>query len=191
LSFPEILMPVKIMADLGARLIIFTCAVGGICEDLYAGEIVVIKDHLNLTGYAPLRGIGERWGKERFIDMTNAYSPELINCAWKEAHGQGFDLRQCVYAGVAGPCYETPAEISMINRLGGDVVGMSLVSEVMMTRYLGIDVLAFCCVTNVHKSGHKVSHNEVVKTADESIDSLGKLIKGCAGRYIRTETYAE
>jgi purine-nucleoside phosphorylase len=144
----QLVFPVRWGALLGARVLVMTNAAGGIRDDWAPGTLATISDHLNLTGLNPLRGDPPAaWGA-RFPDMADAYAPELRELAMEHARDLGFTLEQGVYAGLAGPSYETPAEIRMLRTLGADLAGMSTVLEVIAARHLGLRALALSLVTN-------------------------------------------
>ena len=179
LSYSDILFPLRIMIELGVRLVIITCASGGIRPDLTPGEIVLVSDHINLSGTSPLTGIPDEGERSRFVNMAMAYDPVWMDIAARESDKVGLSLKRCVYAAVAGPCYETPAEIRMISALGGEIVGMSLIGETMLSRYYDLKVLAFSCVTNVHTDSCQTSHVDVLAEAKKSAERLGIVIKSC------------
>jgi purine-nucleoside phosphorylase len=137
---------VRMLARLGCRAVLLTNAAGGIAEGLAPGSLMLIRDHLNLTGRNPLAGAGSG---TRFVDMTRAYDPRFVAFAREAAVAVGTTLHEGVYAGVLGPSYETPAEILMLRALGADAVGMSTVLEVIALRQLGVRVGAISCITNL------------------------------------------
>ena len=138
----EVGFSVRVAATLGARTLIVTNAAGGVDPDLQPGAIVAISDHLNLTGQSPLTGPNDERIGPRFVDMTAAYAPELRALATEAAPAAlGYPLREAVYAGMAGPSYETPAEVRMLRVLGAGLVGMSTVHEVITARHAGLEVL--------------------------------------------------
>lgn len=144
----QVAFPVRLAARLGARVLIMTNAAGGVRADWPAGTLVAITDHLNLTGLNPLRGEPPAaWGP-RFPDMATAYDPALVDRARRHARDLGFELATGVYAGLAGPSYETPAEVRMLRVLGADLAGMSTVLEVIAARHLGMRSLVLSLVTN-------------------------------------------
>jgi purine-nucleoside phosphorylase len=156
---------VRVLAALGCRVVLVTNAAGGIRDDLTAGSLMMIGDHLNLTGHNPLVG-PEREGP-RFPDMSEAYDPELRSLGRQAAEELSLDLKEGVYAGVLGPSYETPAEIRMLRALGADAVGMSTVAEVIELRSRGVRVGALSAITNraAGLAGRPLRHEEVQETA--------------------------
>jgi len=144
----EVVFPVRLAARLGARVLLMTNAAGGIHPAWPAGTLAAVADHLNLTGSSPLTGEPPAdWGP-RFPDLSAAYDPELRALAREHAGRLGFALEEGVYAGLAGPAYETPAEVRMLRVLGADLVGMSTVQEVIAARHLGVRCLVLSLVAN-------------------------------------------
>lgn len=166
-SAADVAFPVRAMILLGADTLILTNAVGCLHEDWPPGSLMAITDHLNLTGQNPLTGANDDHIGPRFPDMTDAYAPELRTLARRAAARVDMTLREGVYAAFAGPSYETPAEIRMVRALGGDVVGMSTVYEVIAARHMGARVLGISCVTNPAAgiSEHPLNHEEVTTAA--------------------------
>ncbi len=172
-------LPVRVFAALGIRTLIVTNAAGGIRRSYGPGTIMLIADHLNLTGRNPLMG-HVRPGEQRFPDMTAAYDPGLRNVARDAARGLGIALEEGVYAGLLGPSYETPSEVRMLERLGADAVGMSTVLEVVAARALGVACLGFSLITNPGAgiSPTPLSHAEVMETAGRAGKDLARLVEG-------------
>jgi purine-nucleoside phosphorylase len=163
----------------GCRTVVLTNAAGGIRAGLSVGQPVLISDHLNLTGASPLTGPPPSVG-QRFVDLTDLYSPRLRALAREEDPG----LAEGVYAMLRGPHYETPAEITMLTRLGADLVGMSTALEAIAARHLGADVLGISLVTNLAAglAGHGLSHAEVVEAGKASASRMGTLLAGLLPR---------
>ena len=150
-------------ADAGVTTFIVTNAAGGLAQEMSPGDVMVITDHLNLTGHNPLIG---RAGGPHFVDLTGAYDPTLVAAACAAAEEAGTKPRTGVYAGLVGPSYETPAEVRMLRTLGADAVGMSTVSEVIAARALGLRVAGLSLITNVHRpGGTPTDHHEVLEAA--------------------------
>jgi purine-nucleoside phosphorylase len=145
---------------------------------------VLVTDHLNLIGANPLRGDNDSRLGTRFPDMTTAYSPRLRAIAQEEGKRLGVALEAGVYAAVAGPSYETPAEIRMLRTLGADVVGMSTVPEAIVARHAGIEVLAIALVSNAAAgvTGAPLSHEEVLEAGRRASPTLARLIEGIVAR---------
>lgn len=165
----RVVFGVRVLAALGCRVVILTNAAGGIRDDLGPGELMMLSDHLNLTGQNPLVGPARSKGP-RFPDMTEAYDPGLRSLGRRAAEELSLDIKEGVYAGVLGPSYETPAEIRMLRALGADAVGMSTVHEVLELRALDVRVAALSTITNraAGLSGKPLSHDEVQEVAARS-----------------------
>jgi purine-nucleoside phosphorylase len=157
---------VRVFGRLGIQAVILTNAAGGINASYGQGALVLLSDHINLQGTNPLSGPNdERFGL-RFIDLTEAYDKAYRQMAAEEAKRLGIPLHEGIYAALAGPSYETPAEIRYLRTIGADLVGMSTVPEVIVARHMGIRVLAISCVTNMAAglSGENINHLEVLET---------------------------
>ncbi|HHW02685.1 MAG TPA: purine-nucleoside phosphorylase [Thermoanaerobacterales bacterium] len=173
----QVVFPVYVLKRLGIKKLIVTNAAGGINNEFEPGDLMLINDHINLLGDNPL--IGQEEMGPRFIDMSRAYSPELIEIAKRKGNMLGIKLREGVYACMTGPSYETPAEIRMLKAIGADAVGMSTVPEVIAARQCEIKVLAVSCITNMAAgiSPHVLSHEEVLEGARKSEKNLERLLK--------------
>lgn len=176
----HVVMGVRLMLQLGARTLLVSNAAGGIREDLTPGTLMVIDDHINLTGQSCLQGPNDPALGPRFPDMSEAYDLQLRACAQRVATRARVPIAAGVYAGLLGPSYETPAEIRMLRGLGADAVGMSTVLEVIAARHMGARVLGISCITNLAAGISKkpLSHAEVEHTARESRDRFSRLIEG-------------
>jgi purine-nucleoside phosphorylase len=175
----EIGFGVRVVAALGARTLIVTNASGGVDPTLPPGEIVAISDHINLTGISTLTGPNDERLGPRFVDMTDAYDPKLRAIAGVAAPAAiGRELREAIYAGMAGPAYETPAEVRLLRTLGAGLVGMSTVHEVIAARHAGLAVLGLSLVANP-AAGVKpgpLRHEDVTRAAAAGADAMGNLI---------------
>jgi purine-nucleoside phosphorylase len=175
----RVVQGVRTMARLGVRCVLLTNAAGGLNPSWAAGDLMVVMDHLNLTGVSPLVGPGDDNLGPRFPDMTAAYDAELRG--WLHAAGRdaGVALREGIYAALLGPQYETPAEIRMLRILGADAVGMSTVPEVIALRHMGVRVGALSCITNLAAgiAGRPLDHAEVEATARSRRADLGALLR--------------
>ncbi|WP_310550151.1 purine-nucleoside phosphorylase [Paenibacillus glufosinatiresistens] len=160
--------PVRVMKELGVASLLVTNAAGGVNTGFSAGDLMLLTDHLNLTGRNPLIGPNDAALGVRFPDMSEPYSRRLLQAARETAAEQDFSFREGVYAGLLGPCYETPAEVRMLRTLGADAVGMSTVSETIVARHAGIEVLGISCITNMAAGilDQPLSHGEVMETAE-------------------------
>ncbi|MGH2711350.1 MAG: purine-nucleoside phosphorylase [Actinomycetota bacterium] len=157
-------LPTRLAAALGAKTLISTGAVGGIDSQLEAGSLVVGTDHLNFIGENPLRGWTDSEGRPPFVDLTNAYAPELAELALSCASELGIPAASGVYAAMPGPSYETPSEIEFLKRSGATVVGMSVVPEALASAALGMRFGGLFCVTNLVGVG-PVDHADVTRAA--------------------------
>jgi purine-nucleoside phosphorylase len=164
----DVVFPVRVLAALGARSLLLTNAAGGINPAFRPGDLMIIRDHINLTGLNPLRGANDDRLGPRFPDMSAAYDPafqDIIAAALEEG---GLPARRGVYAGLIGPSYETPAEIRMLATLGADAVGMSTVTEAIAARHAGLRLAGVSCITNLAAgiSAGPLSHREVTETGE-------------------------
>jgi len=176
-------LPARVFHRLGATIFIATNAAGGIRPGLRPGSLMLLTDHLNLTGRNPLAGPALP-DEPRFPDMSSAYDPGLRALALEVAREQGLDLEQGVYAALLGPSYETPAEIRMLAALGADAVGMSTVPEIIVAHARGMRCLGISTVTNAAAgvTGEALSHAEVMEAASQVGRRLGDLIEGIVAR---------
>jgi purine-nucleoside phosphorylase len=178
---PEVTaFPVRVMKELGIASLLVTNAAGGVNTDFAPGDLMLLTDHLNMTGRNPLIGPNDPALGVRFPDMSSAYSRRLIQVAKETAAEQNFEFKEGVYAGLLGPCYETPAEIVMLRTLGADAVGMSTVSETIVARHAGIEVLGISCITNMAAGilDQPLNHEEVMETAERVRERFLKLVLG-------------
>jgi purine-nucleoside phosphorylase len=171
--------PVRVMKALGVASLLVTNAAGGINLAFASGNLMLISDHINLTGRNPLIGPNDDELGVRFPDMSEAYSKRLRAAAQEIAGAQGFTLQEGVYVGLTGPSYETPAEIRMLRTLGADAVGMSTVAEVIAARHSGIEVVGISCITNMASGilDQPLSHGEVMETAERVKSQFLGLVK--------------
>ena len=163
-AMQDVVKPVLLLKALGVERLIVTNAAGGINPDFEPGQIVLIRDHINLMGANPLVGPNNGDLGPRFPDMSDAYSRALRK---RISARLEYPLKEGVYAGLSGPCYETPAEIRMLEKIGADMVGMSTVPEVIMANYLGMGTVGFSCITNMAAGilDQPLNHQEVIDTA--------------------------
>jgi purine-nucleoside phosphorylase len=162
-SMEKVTFPMRVLKALGVTKIVITNAAGASNPDFEPGDFMVIKDHLNLTGDNPLRGPNDGRFGERFPDMSQAYCERGINLLHEVAQDLGHSLREGIYAGLAGPSYETPAEVRMLRTLGADAVGMSTVAEVIVAQHAKLEVAGVSVITNraAGLSATPLSHAEV------------------------------
>jgi purine-nucleoside phosphorylase len=175
-SAADVSAVVRAAAAAGVEVFVVTNAAGGLAQELNPGDLMRITDHLNLTGTTPLVG-------PTFVDLADAYDPELGALASAAAGEVGERLAEGVYAGLRGPAYETPAEVRMLRMLGADAVGMSTVSEVIAARALGVRVLGFSLITNVHRpGGTPTAHEEVLEVGGEAGPRLARVVRAVLAR---------
>lgn len=174
-----VVRPVRILYTLGARHLLLTNASGGLNPEFESGDIVAIRDHINLVTEHPLRGPNDdRWGP-RFPDMKYAYDPDWLTYAQKQGESLGIKINSGVYAGLPGPSLETPAEYQYLYRIGSDLVGMSTVPEVITARHLGMKVLALSIVTNVCYPPERIkvtTVEDVIGMVEKKALDVGKII---------------
>lgn len=175
----DVVYPVAVAAHAGAKTIVLTNAAGGINANFHAGDLMLIVDQLNLTGRSPLVGRLMIPGvKERFVDMVDAYDPHLCDLARHIAAQYSIVMHDGVYAGLCGPAYESPAEARLLRSMGADAVGMSTVLETIAARALGMAVVGFSLVTNVHLTGDATSHAAVIAASQRGAADVARLIEG-------------
>ncbi|MBP7590648.1 MAG: purine-nucleoside phosphorylase [Chloroflexi bacterium] len=181
----QVVFPVRVMHALGIQTLIVTNAAGGINRAFSPGDLMLIKDHLNFVGIAgsnPLRGPNDDQIGPRFPDMTQAYDSGLRQMAKTTAVSQHLTLHEGVYAYVAGPSFETPAELRFLHAVGADAVGMSTVPEVIVARHAGMRVLGISSITNKAildpTPEAVVSHEEVLETGKLIVPRLTQLLYG-------------
>ena len=174
-----VIQPVLLFRSLGARIVVLTNAAGGVDPSFGPGTLMVISDHLNLTGRSPLFGPNADELGERFQDLTDAWSPRLRAALRAAGAAEGVELAEGIYAGLLGPNYETPAEVRMLRTLGADAVGMSTVLECIAARWVGLEVCGVSLVTNAGAgySGEPLTHDEVLAAGAEAGPRLAKVIR--------------
>jgi len=181
----QVVLPVRVMQVMGVETLIVTNAAGGIDPAFQPGDLMLITDHLNLVGIGgsnPLFGPNDPALGPRFPDMSQAYDPELGRIALRVAKQHQIPLRQGVYAGLAGPSFETPAEIRFLRIIGANAVGMSTVTEVTVARHGGMRVLGVSGISNVAlaepDADHETSHEEVLAAGQQIVPRLTTLVRG-------------
>jgi len=178
-DYNTVMIPSRISKLLGCKMIFITNAAGGINLNFHPGDLVIIEDHLNLSGKNPLVGENMSFLGPRFPDLSEAYSLRLRNLLTGQANKLGIPLKTGIYAYFMGPTYETPAEIRMLRNLGADLVGMSTVPDIIAANHCGLEAVALSCVTN-YAAGvkkDKLNHMDVKKEAEKSLNSFGELLK--------------
>lgn len=170
--------PVLLMGRLGAQIVLLTNASGGVNPAFGAGTLMVISDHINLTGRNPLLGPNDDNLGPRFADMSAVWDQELRRRIHAAARAEGVEMREGIYLGLIGPTYETPAEVRMIRALGADAVGMSTVMEAIAANWAGLRVCGVSLVTNAGAglSATPLSHEEVLAAANEAGPRLARVI---------------
>jgi purine-nucleoside phosphorylase len=178
-----VVQPVLLFQRLGARLVVLTNAAGGIDPSYGPGTLMVISDHLNLTGRTPLLGPNADSLGERFPDLTNAWDPELREALKAAGRTESVPMTEGVYAGLLGPQYETPSEVRYLRTLGADAVGMSTVLECIAARWAGLKVCGVSLVTNAGAgyTGEPLTHEEVLAAGAEAGPRLAKVIRRFIG----------
>jgi purine-nucleoside phosphorylase len=174
----EVTFPVRVMKELGVETLIVSNAAGGMNTDYQVGDLVIIKDHINLFPEHPLRGRNDERLGVRFLDMSEPYDTQLISKATSIAQAKGLKVHTGVYVGLQGPTFETRAEYKWLHIIGGDVVGMSTVPEVIVARHGGLKVFAASVVTDlgIRDELNTISHEEVLEAANEAAPKLAGLV---------------
>ncbi|MGH3039915.1 MAG: purine-nucleoside phosphorylase [Gaiellaceae bacterium] len=167
---------VRTLAEIGCRSLVLTNAAGSLDPELGPGSVMLVSDHIGLTGVSPLFGEG---GTGRFVDMVDAYSPRLRERLRELAARLGIELREGVYVWFSGPQFETPAEIRAARILGGTAVGMSTVPEVILARQAGLEVAALSVITNLAAgmSEERLSHEQTMRVAATAMETTGRLVR--------------
>ncbi|SDH10407.1 purine-nucleoside phosphorylase [Alteribacillus persepolensis] len=178
-SMQEVTFPVRVMKELGIETLVVTNACGSLTTSFQPGDLMIIDDHINMTGANPLIGKNDEKLGPRFPDMSQAYDRTLQQTALNAAKTLGFSLQKGVYTGISGPSFSSAAELVMLRRLGGDVVGMSTVPEVITARHAGLNVLGISCITDmaVGEEIEGISHEEVMETASKTKPRFMALVK--------------
>lgn len=188
----QVVFPIRAFGVLGVKNLILTNAAGSVRTSLRQGSLMLIRDHINLMGVSPLRGVNDERFGPRFPDMTDLYSPDFQQIATREAKqiaqeraDGGKDkefqplMRRGIYAALSGPAYETPAEIHALRHLGADAVGMSTVPEAITARHQGMKILGISCITNLAAglSDEPINHEEVMETGARVADVFKELLR--------------
>ncbi len=180
-TMQQVTLPIRVMRALGVETLIVTNAAGGVNEKYHAGDLMLISDHINLVGMSglnPLRGPNDDSLGPRFPDMSDAYDTTLREKTRKLADELKIELREGVYAMLAGPSFESSADVRFLRMIGADAVGMSTVPEVIVARHGGMRVLGLSLISNSLANEHaKVSHEEVLEAGKQAVPLLATLIK--------------
>lgn len=180
LSPQAVVFPYFVLHELGARILVTTNAVGGVREDLNAGDILLVEDHINLMGTNPLIGLAVQRNEDQFPSMQEAYDLKLRKLAEAAAKQKQIPLKKGIYLANPGPSYETPAEIKMYRQWGADTVGMSTVFEVIAARFLKMRALTFNIITNPSADRHSgvMKHEEVLAAMKQAQNKVVALLQG-------------
>ncbi|MCD6010535.1 MAG: purine nucleoside phosphorylase [Flavipsychrobacter sp.] len=181
-NMQEVTFPIRVMKALGVEILILSNAAGGTNPEFAVGDLMIIKDHINLVPEHPLRGPNDERLGPRFPDMSEAYDHALIAIAEKIAAENNITVRTGVYVGLQGPSFETPAEYRFLNRIGGDAVGMSTVPEVIVARHGGMRVFAISVICNIgfREIAATTTHEEVLDAAAVAAPKMATLVTGLA-----------
>ena len=185
----EVTFPIRVMQQLGVKILILSNAAGGLNPEFNPGDIMLIADHINLTGTNPLIGPNEdSWGI-RFPDMTRAYDRELIAAAESIAKSAGAHLQKGIYVGLTGPSLETPSEVKFLQTIGAEAVGFSTVLEVIAAVHSGMRVLGLSTITNVHNPDDPApaTVEEIIEVAKGATPLLETIMKGITEKIYETE----
>lgn len=188
-SIQHVTLPIRVLRLLGVETLILTNAAGGLNKNFHSGDLMLIADHINMVGMAgtnPLRGPNDPELGPRFLDMSKAYDRELRRLAWEVAAAEGIPMHQGIYVGLAGPTFETPAEIRFLRLMGGDAVGMSTTSEAVVARHGGMRVLGISGISNVAiddpDSQSEASHEEVLQAGALLAPRMTAVVRGVLAR---------
>ena len=176
----DITLPLRVMKALGIKVAIITNAAGGVNPDFTAGDLMLLKDHINLMGQNPLIGVNDSTLGPRFPDISQIYSKELRDLASGVAEKMNIKVQHGVYTAVSGPSYETKAELKYMHMIGSDAVGMSTVPEAIVAGHMGLPCLGISCITNCIDfiSDKKLTHEEVIEVGNATVPKFSKLVKG-------------
>jgi purine-nucleoside phosphorylase len=177
-SAEEVVFPVRVLGTLGVKMLVLTNAAGAVNTAFKPGELMIVTDHINLTGLNPLVGPQYPDLGHRFTDMTEGYHPKLVAACEQSARRIGLNMRKGVYVGLLGPSFETPAEIRMFRTLGADAVGMSTVLECIAANQMGVKVLGISCMTNMAAGilPRKLDHKEVMEVGASVASVMQELL---------------
>lgn len=174
----DLAIPIRTLRQLGVDTLIITNAAGGLRPDLVAGTLMIIDDHINMSGYNPLIGPNDDDVGERFFDMSAAYDAGLRARLRQAAKDAGVDITSGVYVQTPGPNFETPAEVKMFAKLGADAVGMSTVPECLVAIHCGMKVAGLSLITNLAAgiAQHALSHEETLSEADKAYERISQVL---------------
>jgi purine-nucleoside phosphorylase len=177
-TMPELVFPVRVMKQLGINLLVVSNAAGGLDPQFRVGDIMLIRDHINIFPSNPLIGLNDDELGTRFPDMSDAYDADILAQAKKIAATLDIKVQTGVYTAVTGPNFETPAECRLVRILGADAVGMSTIPEVIAARHMGLKVFAVSIITDMAVDGtmEEISHEEVIKAANSAEPKMTRLL---------------
>src|SRR5260221_11244491 len=183
-SLEEVTFPIRVLKLLGVRTVVLTNAAGTLKIEFTPGSLMVISDHLNLLGDNPLRGENDERFGPRFPDLTSVYARRLQDIVIDEAKAMGLEVPRGIYGALAGPSYETPAEIRMLRTLGADVVGMSTVPEAIVARHMSMQVVGISCITNLAAgvSDEPIDHSQGMAIGERVREDFTRLLSTVVGR---------
>lgn len=184
-SMETVTFPVRVFHLLGIRNLILSNACGGVNPAYNVADVVILKDHINMMPEHPLRGRNIDELGPRFVDMSEPYNKKMISVAEQVASQNNIKIHQGVYVALQGPTFETPAEYGMIKAIGGDMVGMSTVPEVIVARHMGMDVFCMSVITDLGGPdiAFAVSHEEVLNAANKAMPNVITVVKGLIKNY--------
>jgi len=184
-SMETVTFPIRVFHLLGIKNLILSNACGGVNPAYSVADIVILKDHINMMPEHPLRGRNIESFGPRFVDMSEPYNKKMIEAAEKAAAENNIKIHQGVYVALQGPTFETPAEYGMIKAIGGDMVGMSTVPEVIVARHMGINVFCISVITDLGGPdiAFAVSHEEVLNAANKAMPNVIAVVKGMIKNY--------
>ena len=185
IPYPSMQILMNLLKGVGCESVIITNVSGSLRHEVGAGELVAINDHINFSFGSPLQGPNEESVGPRFVSLTNTYDASMRSSLADSAKTLGFNLHEGVYIGVAGPCFETPAEIRMFQRLGADVVGMSTIPDVMFAKHCGLKVAVLAAIVNfgAGMTADELSHEHTLSEGKKSADRMTQLLQ----HYIQKE----
>ncbi|MDO5297202.1 MAG: purine-nucleoside phosphorylase [bacterium] len=175
----QVVFPIQVLSALGAKRLIISNASGAIRNDLALGELMIIKDHINMTGCNPCAGVNDDKVGPRFFPVTTAYDGDMRQAALRVAGREGFKLSEGIYVGMLGPSYETAAENRMLSAWGGDAVGMSTVLEIIEAAHCGMKVFGVTCITDVlNDEDSEDMEQAVIRAGERACQRFIKLVRG-------------
>ena len=185
----QVAFPIRVLNGLGVKTLIITNAAGAIGDHLNVGDLMLITDHINMTGDNPLIGPNDLRLGPRFFDMSETYTKLLRKTAKEIATQNKIELKEGIYIGVLGPCYETPAEIQMFKTMGADAVGMSTVFEAIAAKHSGMQILGISCMTNkaAGLSTTPLNHEEVTEIGLKAASRFSTLLLGLINKLFTTQ----